>query len=111
MRGEVSRLVGKIFGVLLVALSVPAIVGSGRALAQDRLLGMVEPVKANKPYRIAYASADMNADFFLALAYGVMDEAQRAAFKSSAFSPPAATARWPSRLRNSRSSTLLILMR
>ena len=41
-------------------------------------LGMVEPVKAKKPYRIAYSSADMNADFFLALAYGVLDEAQQA---------------------------------
>ena len=77
MRGKASRLVGKLSGVLLVALSVLAIVGSGAVLAQDQLLGMVEPVKANKPYRIAYASADMNADFFLALAYGVMDEAQR----------------------------------
>ena len=47
------------------------------ALAADRLLGMVEPVMAKKPYRIALASTDMNADFWLGLAYGVVDEATR----------------------------------
>ena len=52
------------------------ITGSGAVLAQDRL-AWLQPVTAKKPYRIAYGSADMNADFFLALAYGVLDEAQR----------------------------------
>src|ERR1700677_3026362 len=52
--------------------------GSCAAAEQNRLLNMVEPVKAKKPYRIAYASADMNSDFFLALTYGVLDEAQQA---------------------------------
>jgi ribose transport system substrate-binding protein len=42
---------------------------------------MVEPVMAKKPYRIAYASADMNADFFLGVAYGVLDEAKKAGAK------------------------------
>ena len=44
----------------------------------DRLLGMVEPVKAKKPYRIGYASVDMNSDYFLGLAYGTLDEAKKA---------------------------------
>jgi ribose transport system substrate-binding protein len=48
------------------------------AAASDRLLGMVEPVKAKKPYRIALASTDMNADFWLGLAYGVVDETKQA---------------------------------
>jgi ABC-type sugar transport system substrate-binding protein len=47
------------------------------ALAADRLLGMVEPVTAKRPYRIALASTDMNADFWLGLAYGVVDETSR----------------------------------
>lgn len=51
------------------------------ASAQDRLLGMVKPVKAKKPYRIAYASADMNADFWLGMAYGIVNEAKRAGVK------------------------------
>jgi ribose transport system substrate-binding protein len=57
---------------------IVCIAGSAGVRAEDRLLGMVEPVKAKKPYRIAYSSADRNADFFLALAYGVLDEAQQA---------------------------------
>jgi ribose transport system substrate-binding protein len=51
------------------------------ATAEDRLLGMVEPVKAKKEYRIGYSSADMNADFWLGMAYGVTDEAKQAGVK------------------------------
>lgn len=76
MDGTASRFVACVCAAILAATTL-GITGSGAVRAQDRLLGMVEPVKANKPYRIAYASADMNADFFLALAYGVLDEAQR----------------------------------
>lgn len=65
-----------------LALAVLAVfafltIGTHAGIAQDRLLNMVEPVKAKKPYRIGYSSADMNADFFLALAYGVTDEAKQ----------------------------------
>ena len=78
MRGRASRFVGGVCASMLAATLVFCIGGSGAVRAEDRLLGMVEPVKAKKPYRIAYSSADMNADFFLALAYGVLDEAQQA---------------------------------
>jgi ABC-type sugar transport system substrate-binding protein len=77
MRGETTRFVGRVCAGALAAMIV-CIAGSAGVRAEDRLLGMVEPVKAKKPYRIAYSSADMNADFFLALAYGVLDEAQQA---------------------------------
>jgi ribose transport system substrate-binding protein len=77
MRGETTRFVGRVCAGALAAMIV-CIAGSASVRAEDRLLGMVEPVKAKKPYRIAYSSADMNADFFLALAYGVLDEAQQA---------------------------------
>jgi ribose transport system substrate-binding protein len=53
--------------------------GAGQGIAQeDRLLGMVPPVQAKKPYRIGYASVDMNSDFFLGLVYGTLDEAKKA---------------------------------
>src|SRR6476469_6796720 len=77
MRGKASRLV-RIVCSFILASTLGATALFGTAHAEDRLLGMIEPVTAKKPYRIAYASADMNADFFLALAYGVLDEAQRA---------------------------------
>lgn len=51
-------------------------VESGRA-HEDRLLGMIAPVRAKTSYRIGYASVDMNSDFFLGLAYGAVDEAKR----------------------------------
>ena len=71
------RQVGYLIGAL--ALVGSAIMAGGRpAFAQDRLLGMVEPVTGKKPYRIGYASIDMNADFFLGVAYGVVDEAKKA---------------------------------
>lgn len=55
-----------------------ALMGARFAAADDRLLGMVEPVVAKKTYRIAYASADMNSDLFIAKAYGVLEEAKLA---------------------------------
>jgi ribose transport system substrate-binding protein len=67
-------------GRLLLAVAAVAmftLIETGASFAQDRLLNMVEPVKAKKKYRIGYTSADMNADFFLALAYGIVDEAKQ----------------------------------
>jgi ribose transport system substrate-binding protein len=60
----------------MLAVAAIMLLGTTISFAQDRLLNMAEPVKAKKPYRIGYTSADMNADFFLALAYGVLDEAK-----------------------------------
>jgi ribose transport system substrate-binding protein len=63
------------------AIAVLSILGATAAATmagEDRLLGMVAPVKAAKPYRIGYASVDMNSDFFLGLAYGTVDEAKKA---------------------------------
>ena len=71
---RVAHTVGGIILIALVGLTLLTIEG---AVAADRLLGMVEPVKANKPYRIALASTDMNSDFWLGFAYGVVDEAKR----------------------------------
>lgn len=81
MSSREKRCTGRFCASALAAALIFGVFGSGAAIAQNRLLGMVEPVKAKKPYRIAYASADMNADFFLALAYGVLDEANHAGVK------------------------------
>jgi ABC-type sugar transport system substrate-binding protein len=62
----------------MILLAIAGMVmAANAATAEDRLLGMVEPVKAKKAYRVAYASADMNADFWLGMAYGVTDEAKQ----------------------------------
>ena len=61
----------------ITALAALALSGTA-SHGQDRLLGMVEPVKAKKEFRIAYASADMNSDFWLGMAYGVTEESKEA---------------------------------
>ena len=68
--------------IRMILLAVAGLVMTATtATAEDRLLGMVAPVKAKKEYRIAYASADMNADFWLGMAYGVTDEAKETGVK------------------------------
>ncbi len=62
----------------VIAATVVTLAGTGLAFGQDRLLGMVKPVVAKKEYRIGFASADMNADFFVGEAYGIVDEAKKA---------------------------------
>ena len=54
-----------IAGAAIAAVAVLVGTAVSSVAQEDRLLGMVEPVKALKPYRIGYASADMNSDFFL----------------------------------------------
>jgi ribose transport system substrate-binding protein len=68
----------EIAGSALAALCFLTWGVKGSMAEDDRLLGMVEPVKAKKPYRIGYASVDMNSDYFLGLAYGTLDEAKKA---------------------------------
>jgi len=74
----------KVFQRLKVILRCGAIVALAASLcgisahAEDRMQGMPAPVAGKKNYRIAYASIDMNSDFFLGQAYGILDEAKRA---------------------------------
>jgi ribose transport system substrate-binding protein len=95
MPNKSGRFAAAIGGILTAAIL--CIAGSGVVRAEDRLLGMVEPVKAKKPYRIVYSSADMNADFFLALAYGVIDEAQQAGAQVVRVLSAGGYGKWPSR--------------
>jgi ribose transport system substrate-binding protein len=68
----------KRWGASTVCTVVMSLVVAGAAGAQDRLQGIVDPVVAKKAYRIAYASIDMNSDFFVGQAYGLTDEAKLA---------------------------------
>lgn len=45
--------------------------------AQDRLVGLIEPVKASKPYRIGVTVVHLNDDFYKGIVYGIDDEAKR----------------------------------
>lgn len=44
----------------------------------DRLRGVVEPVKAEKPYRIGIAVVQLSDDYWKGMVYGMVDEAKQA---------------------------------
>lgn len=71
----VSRLA--VFALAVVVLYAFGVVTPAKAADVDRMLGVVEPVKAKKKYRLVYLTADINQAFFLGAAYGVVDEAER----------------------------------
>lgn len=68
----------KSISLLVAAILTISIAHGTPAVALDRLQGMAEPVVGKKAYRIAYASIDMNSDFFIGQAYGLTDEAKLA---------------------------------
>lgn len=50
---------------------------SAAVAAEDRLTGLIEPVKATKPYRIGVTVVHLNDDFYEGIVYGIEDEAER----------------------------------
>jgi ABC-type sugar transport system substrate-binding protein len=67
----------------LFALAATFLVDTRVALADDydRLRGLIEPVKANKPYRIAFAAVHFIDDYWKGVAYGILDEADKSGVK------------------------------
>ena len=62
----------------LVATALALVVGASTAhAAEDRLTGLIEPVKASKPYRIGVTVVHLNDDFYKGIVYGIEDEAKR----------------------------------
>ncbi|MEN3274368.1 MAG: ribose transport system substrate-binding protein [Massilia sp.] len=70
----------RVFGMCALALSV-FLSCSAQAQQEDRLQGFIEPIKAQKPYRIGVTLVHLNDDFWKAIAYGIQDEARRAGVK------------------------------
>src|ERR1700742_3047004 len=42
----------------------------------DRLRGLIEPVKAKKPYRVAFTAVHFIDDYWKGVAYGIIEEAK-----------------------------------
>jgi ABC-type sugar transport system substrate-binding protein len=59
-------------GALLYVLCV-----TSAAAADDRLVGLVAPLVAQKPFRIGVTLVHLNDDFWKGIAYGIVDEAKR----------------------------------
>ena len=66
-------------GAALVALTAacfaPALTAAEKPL--DRFQGLIEPIKAEKPFRIGVTLVHLNDDFWKGIAYGIHDEAKR----------------------------------
>ena len=64
-------------GIVGAALAATLALGSFFVRAEDRLTGLIEPVKASKPYRIGVTVVHLNDDFYKGIVYGIDDEARR----------------------------------
>jgi len=64
--------------LFVLAAAMGGLVVAADAIAQDRLRGIVEPVKAKKPYRIGVALVHFIDDYWKGVAYGILDEAKHA---------------------------------
>jgi ribose transport system substrate-binding protein len=69
---------------LLVALIAGLPLGMpSEAVADDydRLRGLIEPVTAKKPYRVAFSAVHFIDDYWKGVAYGILDEANKSGVK------------------------------
>jgi ribose transport system substrate-binding protein len=75
---QVSALLTRLTLLLgtVAGLAMPA-TPAANAAEPDRLAGIIEPVVAKKPLKIALSVVHLNDDFWKGLAYGVSDEAKR----------------------------------
>lgn len=74
------RTTGRLLVGIASVLSFVAALGSAQAQTkgpEDRLVGLIQPVKASKPYRIGVTVVHLNDDFYKGIVYGIDDEAKR----------------------------------
>jgi ABC-type sugar transport system substrate-binding protein len=64
--------------VIALSMTVGLAPGGAGAAEMDRLRGVVEPVKAKKPYRVGVALVHFIDDYWKGVAYGILDEAKEA---------------------------------
>ncbi len=62
--------------IAAIALAFPAH-AQAQSQGQDRLVGLVQPVKAAKPFRIGVAVVHLQDDFYKGIVYGIEDEAKK----------------------------------
>lgn len=51
--------------------------GASAQQAEDRFIGLIEPIKAQKPYKIGVTVVHLHDDFYKGIVYGIEDEAKR----------------------------------
>jgi ABC-type sugar transport system substrate-binding protein len=65
----------------ICALAISAFLSGAVQAQEDRLQGLIEPIKAQKPYKIGVTLVHLNDDFWKGIAYGIQDEAKRSGVK------------------------------
>ena len=63
--------------IALMALTFAKTTSVATAEDYDRLRGLIEPVKAKRPYRVAFAAVHFIDDYWKGVAYGILDEADK----------------------------------
>ncbi|MCY1214010.1 Periplasmic protein TorT [compost metagenome] len=67
-----------VLGAVLAAMAVLGIgMNAATAAEADRLKGLVEPLKADKPFTLGVTLVHLQDDFWKGIAYGIQDEAKR----------------------------------
>lgn len=64
-------------GVLGISALFPVASNAVRNGGEDRLQGLIEPIVAEKPFKIGVTLVHLNDDFWKGIAYGIHDEAKR----------------------------------
>ena len=88
---------------LMALITLTFVKTTGIAAADyDRLRGLIEPVKAKKPYRVAFAAVHFIDDYWKGVAYGILDEADKSGVKVVRVLSAGGYGKLPSRSANLR---------
>lgn len=63
--------------ILALAVSFIMPVHAANEESEDRLQGLIDPIKAEKPFKIGVTLVHLHDDFWKGIAYGIQDEAKR----------------------------------
>ena len=66
-----------LFYCALCVSGTAAMLTTSHAQTQDRLIGLIKPVKADKPFTIGVAVVHLQDDFYKGIVYGIQDEAKQ----------------------------------
>ncbi|PIJ50140.1 sugar ABC transporter substrate-binding protein [Erwinia sp. OLTSP20] len=61
----------------IASVMFSALISSPAKSAEDRLVGLIPPLKADKPFKLAVTVVHLNDDFYKGIIYGITDEAKR----------------------------------
>lgn len=75
---QIKKQVSPLFFTCLLASGTLSVFATSPAKAEeDRLIGLITPLKAEKPFKIGVTVVHLNDDFYKGIIYGITDEAKR----------------------------------